>query len=150
MSRLADNAELLLALLAIPSALSAVVFRPARRLLRRVGQVLDDWTGEPARPGVQSRSGVMERLQTIEGNQHEVRAESADTRAEVRRALTAQEKRTAAVLADLDVNLAGALDQIEVIHRELIPNGGGSLKDQVTRLDQAVNPDHAQSRTEDP
>ncbi|QVJ00318.1 hypothetical protein KGD82_16275 [Nocardiopsis eucommiae] len=38
--------------------------------LRRVGHFLDDWAGEPARPGVDARPGVMERLHAIE---HEVK-----------------------------------------------------------------------------
>nr|WP_223183180.1 MULTISPECIES: hypothetical protein [unclassified Streptomyces] len=37
-------------------------WRSARRALRRVGQVLTDWAGEEARPGVPARPGVMERL----------------------------------------------------------------------------------------
>lgn len=34
--------------------------------LRRVGHLVDDLTGEPARPGHRARPGVMERLETLE------------------------------------------------------------------------------------
>jgi hypothetical protein len=35
-------------------------------LFRRLGDLADDWSGEPARPGVPSRPGVMERLQALD------------------------------------------------------------------------------------
>lgn len=35
-------------------------------LLRRLGDFLDDVAGEPARPGVPARAGLMERVQRIE------------------------------------------------------------------------------------
>lgn len=44
--------------------------RKTLKMLRRVGHFLDDWVGEPARPGVEARPGVMERLHAIE---HEVK-----------------------------------------------------------------------------
>ena len=34
--------------------------------LRRLNYLFDDWNGEPARPGVPRRMGVMERLEKIE------------------------------------------------------------------------------------
>ncbi|MFI8254070.1 hypothetical protein [Streptomyces filamentosus] len=40
--------------------------RSARRGMKRIGQVLADWTGEPGRPGVPARPGVMERLGGID------------------------------------------------------------------------------------
>lgn len=40
--------------------------RGARRLAERLGDLADDWQGTPARPGVQSRPGVMTRLDAIE------------------------------------------------------------------------------------
>jgi len=46
--------------------------RIGRRLWRQfqaLDDFLDDWRGEPARPGVPGRAGVMERLASIE---HEV------------------------------------------------------------------------------
>ncbi|PRX90815.1 hypothetical protein [Allonocardiopsis opalescens] len=41
----------------------------AGRWLRRAGHLIDDLLGEPARPGVDARPGLMERVQRIE---HEV------------------------------------------------------------------------------
>lgn len=38
----------------------------ARRMLRPLVQMAEDWTGEPERPGVDRRPGVMERLSRIE------------------------------------------------------------------------------------
>ncbi len=147
--QLAPVLELTVAALTVPSLFAAVVWRPVRRATRKVGLILDDWAGEAGRPGVPARPGVMERLATIEANQNDVRAESQSTRNEVRNALMQQEKRTAAVLADMDVNLTGALDHIEQIHREVTPNGGGSLKDQVTRVDATLNPGSAKSNREE-
>lgn len=40
------------------------------RIMRKVDEVVDDWRGAPARPGVPPRPGVMERLERIEANQH--------------------------------------------------------------------------------
>ena len=34
--------------------------------LKRLNYLFDDWNGEPARPGVPRRMGVMERLEQIE------------------------------------------------------------------------------------
>ena len=40
--------------------------RPVAGLIRGVREFLSDWQGEPARPGVPPRRGVMERLATME------------------------------------------------------------------------------------
>lgn len=75
-----------------------LVFFALRKIipwLRRVGHFLDDWGGEPARPGVPEKPGVMVRLGTLE-------------------------QRTAA------------------IEQQMSPNGGTSIYDKVTRVDNAV------------
>lgn len=36
------------------------------QLARRVGHFLDDWNGEPERPGIPARPGVLERLAAVE------------------------------------------------------------------------------------
>ncbi|MFI1956129.1 hypothetical protein ACH437_30545 [Streptomyces xinghaiensis] len=49
--------------------LVAVVWRLVRgaaRFGRRVNEFIDDWRGEPARPGVPPRPGVMERMGRLE------------------------------------------------------------------------------------
>ena len=37
-----------------------------RKLMRRLDNLLEDWNGSEARPGVPRRPGVMERLEKIE------------------------------------------------------------------------------------
>lgn len=66
---------------------------------RRVAEFLDDWNGEPARPGFPGRPGMPERLSTVEVTAAAIRAEVSTIRAEV------------------------------------TPNGGGSMKDAVGRID---------------
>lgn len=39
-----------------------------RKLMRRLDNLLEDWNGAEARPGVPRRPGVMERLERIEGD----------------------------------------------------------------------------------
>ncbi len=39
-----------------------------RKLMRRLDNLLEDWNGTEARPGVPRRPGVMERLERIEGD----------------------------------------------------------------------------------
>jgi hypothetical protein len=38
----------------------------AAPLFRKLRDLADDWSGEPARPGVPARAGVMERLQVLD------------------------------------------------------------------------------------
>jgi len=64
--------------------------RPVVGLIRQVREFLEDWRGEPDRPGVPGRRGVMERLERIEwhvGNGSEPRLRDVvnDTRAELAR-----------------------------------------------------------------
>lgn len=40
------------------------------KFLKKMGDAVDDWQGEPARPGVPERPGVMTRLATIEEQLH--------------------------------------------------------------------------------
>jgi len=47
-------------------AVVVALLRKAWPVLRRLRDLLDDWNGEPARPGVPPRSGVMVRLESIE------------------------------------------------------------------------------------
>jgi hypothetical protein len=133
--------EVTAAALAIPGAATVILFRPLRKMSHRFGQFLDDWGGETSRIGVPARPGVMERLSKIEERQVAVSNEALKTRTEVRTQLVASEKRTAAVLADLDVRLGEAQEQLAVVHHEMLPNGGYSLKDQVNRIDPALNDD---------
>jgi hypothetical protein len=47
-------------------ALTQWVIRPVLRLTREVREFLQDWRGDPGRPGVPPRPGVMSRLERIE------------------------------------------------------------------------------------
>lgn len=73
----------------------AVLFKPVRgavRFLHNIATFLEDWFGEPGRPGVPARCGVMERLGRVED-------------------------RT----------------------MELVTNGGSSMKDALTRVDNRMD-----------
>lgn len=48
------------------AVLAKWVFLPMYRAARRITLFLEDWLGEPARPGFEGRKGVMERLATVE------------------------------------------------------------------------------------
>lgn len=54
--------------LALTSLLTAIIvfMRKAWPVFSRVKTLIDDWVGEPARPGVNRVPGVMERLSDIE------------------------------------------------------------------------------------
>ena len=54
----------------------AFAARWAWRILSRTRDFLDDWAGEPARPGVPERPGVMSRLQSAESLIERVLAET--------------------------------------------------------------------------
>lgn len=89
---------------------------------RRVFRLIDEWAGEPPSPGnPDGRPGLLERLFNIEKGVAAIpplllRVGALEAR------VTALEERTAAVEA------------------ELLPNGGGSLRDSVDRVAAAVAP----------
>jgi hypothetical protein len=72
------------------------------RLGRRVDEFIDDWRGEPERPGVSPRPGVMERMAGLEAN-----------------------------MAGLESKVTGMDGDLQRIKHELYPNSGGSLRDAV-------------------
>ena len=49
--------------------LVAMIWRAVRGIARRLDHLLDDWAGEPARPGVPARPGLVERIARIEARQ---------------------------------------------------------------------------------
>lgn len=81
----------------------------AWRGLRGLGNLIDDLTGEPARPGVPARPGIMDRLAGVEASMAKGRAEIAEVR-----------------------------DEVVTVRAEVTHNGGGSLKDAVVRIDRTV------------
>lgn len=48
------------------AALTKWVILPIATFVRRIVQFLEDWFGEPARPGFEERPGVMQRLANVE------------------------------------------------------------------------------------
>jgi len=86
---------------------------------RRITHLVDDITGEPARPGVPARPGLMERIGTIEG-----RLGGLDGR-----------------LDGLDARLDCLDGRLAAVERELRPDSGASLHDKVARLAEAVAPE---------
>jgi hypothetical protein len=84
-------------------------------VLRKLSHLVDDLTGEPARPGFQGRPGLLVRVTSIEAGQEAIEAGQISSGER----LTAVEKRLAAVEA------------------QLRPNGGGTFRDAV---DQAIKP----------
>ncbi|SDU42843.1 hypothetical protein [Jiangella alkaliphila] len=87
-------------------ALSVASFagRKLWRGTRRLGALVDDLLGTPARPGVEARPGLMERVAGVEAT-------------------------TSATAAQLETT-AGKVD---TVHHQVLPNGGTSLRDEVTR-----------------
>lgn len=60
------------------TALAGVLFwglRTLHRTVRGVTDLVDDWRGEPARPGVAARPGVMARLESMDGRLTRIEAE---------------------------------------------------------------------------
>lgn len=79
------------------------------RMGRDQRQMHEDWRGEPARPGVPERPGVMVRLERIE------LAQTEQGRVQIEHGR-----------------------QIEQIWHEVHPNSGTSMRDQVTRIEAAT------------
>lgn len=86
----------------------------AVKVLRPLALVIDDWRGEPDRPGVPGRPGVMVQL------------------AELRTLLATEQLARRAMERRLDEQAA----RLTAIEAQLKPNGGGSLRDVV---DQALS-----------
>jgi hypothetical protein len=79
----------------------------AWRGLRGIGHLVDDLRGEPARPGVPERPGIMSRLATLEQDVSRVRS-------------------------------------------EVTPNGGGSMRDAVNRIETKLREHDALLRGQPP
>lgn len=77
-------------------------------LLKTLSQFHADWYGMPERPGFDARPGLAQRTQTTER-----------------------------ATAELAAHMATMTSTLEAIQRELVANGGGSLRDQLRRVEQA-------------
>lgn len=80
------------------------------RMARRIGHFLDDWGGEPERPGHPARPGIPERMAGVEGS------------------LGAMCERLGTVEA-----------RTARIEHELHPNSGASLRDAMDRVERTVS-----------
>ena len=117
-----------------PAALTAILgaavgalgwaIHKAWPFVRRFVGVINDFAGEEARPGVERRPGLMERM---------ARQEQADV--EKTRKIDELTVQMSRVRAD---QVAMASDMAEV-KKEVTTNGGSSLKDAVGKLREQVN-----------
>ncbi|MFE6549635.1 hypothetical protein ACFVHS_14750 [Streptomyces sp. NPDC057746] len=93
---------LLTALVGVAAAVWRVV-RAGLRFFRRVELFMDDWYGEPARPGVPGRPGVMERVSGIDDRltrvEHELQPNSGQS---LRDAVDLANRRLARLCPDPD------------------------------------------------
>jgi len=51
------------------------LIKPLRILAQSLGDLMDDWRGQPARPGVDAKPGVMERLKKLDADITGLRAD---------------------------------------------------------------------------
>lgn len=79
---------------------------------RRASRLIDDLTGEPARPGFEGRPGVLARLSSIEHH--------------------------AADVGEIRLALADVVARLVSLEQQMRPNGGSSLRDAVDRTEAAV------------
>jgi hypothetical protein len=138
-TRLTDDIILLAAMATILSALCAAALFATRKLWRfgrLFVQFLQDFSGTPERPGVEAVPGVMARLRSIESSQADLKQDRAIVKADLERAASS----TAAVLHGFELQIAEVHDTLAVVHHEVVPNGGNSIKDQITRVDEALKP----------
>ena len=112
------------------------LLRKGSKIIRRVGNFLDDFNGVPARDGVPAVPGVMVRLQKLD----ECQTELMDDRAEVKRALATTDVKVDREFAAISKRLDSMEPQVSEIHHEIKPNDGASMKDQLTRVDKTLNP----------
>jgi len=87
--------------------------RQAWRILVRTTQFLDDYFGEPGRPGVPSRPGVMARLQAVEASIAHVVAETSPNHGKSLRDIV---HRTAEDVAEIKAEQAAMRDRMESHH----------------------------------
>lgn len=86
--------------------------------LRKITHFIDDVAGEPARPGVVARPGLMERLSVVEEKQDEQ-----------------------------SVSLAQQSAALAVVRHEVTTNHGSSLKDAVKNLERKFD-EHLETKNE--
>lgn len=109
--------EWLTALTALVVAVAGCVAwagRWAWRLLRRTGHFLDDWTGEPARDGLEATPGVMARLASVEHLLAKVVAETTPNGGGSMRDVVARTAHDVTDIRDEQVSMRTWMAQIEL------------------------------------
>ena len=89
-------------------------------VVRKFVTFINDVAGEEARPGFPARSGLFDRIHSIEITQQSV-----------------SDKVDSIEIAQKD--MAG---KVEKVHHELFPNSGKSLRDQTNRIEAKVSADY--------
>lgn len=101
---------------AVVAALVPVV-KLLRRLSRQMGQLQEDWYGEPARKGFPARPGVPERLETIE---NQLKPNGGSSARDAINRVELMQNRQALDVAMLGRKLDAHLDQVGPAIYELI------------------------------
>jgi len=95
-----------------------VLFIPARwavRLLLRTHDFLDDWAGQPARPGVSAHQGVMARLAAVEEDTQAIKAETKPDHGHSMRDIVHQTSRD---LAEVKDDVAAMRSRVELFEHQ--------------------------------
>ena len=96
--------------------IGAVAWKYPRPPTKGIEHFLEDWNGEPARPGVPARPGMMQRVANIETSQ----------------------KNTATHQIKTDTWLEKYGPIIDKLNHEMHPNSGSSMADAVNRTEQSL------------
>lgn len=122
-------------------------FRSINHLIQAIQEFLDDWRGTPSEGGVPATPGIMQRMHMLESNQTTLmqrQGEIADVAIGVAKAqettateVTARFDRGSEKMDALAASIAATNDRVCKIETkvttELSPNGGSSIKDNVTK-----------------
>jgi hypothetical protein len=99
----------------VVAGVAAWCARWAWRILMRTTRFLDDYFGEPARPGVAERPGVMARIGAVEKSVAKVLAETQPNDGHSMRDLM---QRTAHDVSDVKTDLAALRARTEVLEHQ--------------------------------
>lgn len=112
------NAAWVTAFTALAAALGGLAAwggRLAWRLITRTLNFLDDWAGQPARPGVEAHPGVMARMMAMERKLADVQAETKPNGGSSLRDVV---HRTANDVADIKTEQSAMRARIEQFERQ--------------------------------
>lgn len=100
------------------TAVLGFALRAAWRFLARIRHFLDDFFGEPARPGVPERAGVMARLQSVEVKVNTVVAETKPNGGDSLRDVVHRTSRDVTAIKDAQKAMGKRMEQLEDQRRE--------------------------------